>query len=106
MNTDSSGLGRKMQVEANWTTFDELPLSGESIAELFANTTPAVRYPRSTSTEERARLVDIIKRAQVVSRMLYLRKALEILPSRRYFNCFETLASGFASIITWRKNSR
>lgn len=69
---DESGVHRKIQVTSNWTTFDEQPLTGENIAELFSNTIPAIRYPKLLSTEECARLVEIIKAAQVVSSFTYL----------------------------------
>ena len=64
---------RQIHVISNWTTFDEQPLSGESIAELFSNTIPAVRYPKLFSTEECAKLVDIIKTAHVVGSFTYLK---------------------------------
>lgn len=71
-SVDGSGVYQKIQVTSNWTTFDEQPLTGESIAELFSNATPAIRYPKILSSEECARLVDIIKTAQVVSPPTYL----------------------------------
>lgn len=64
---DGSGMHRKIQVTSSWTTLDEQPLTGESIAELFSNAIPVVRYPKLLSTEECARLVDIINTVQVVS---------------------------------------
>ena len=64
---DRGALHRKIEVRSNWTTFDEQPLSGESIAELFSNAIPAIRHPKLLSTEECARLVHVIKTAQVVS---------------------------------------
>ena len=69
---DRLGPFGRMQVESNWTTFVEQPLSGESIADLFANAIPAVRHPELLSTEECARLVDVVKTAQVVSLSTYL----------------------------------
>ena len=51
---------------SDWTTFDKQPLSGETIAELSSNTITAVRSPKVFSTEECAKLVDIIKTVHVV----------------------------------------
>lgn len=58
---------RKLQVTCNWATFDEQPLSGKSLAELFSNDIPVIRHSKLLSAEECARLVDIIKTAEVVS---------------------------------------
>lgn len=51
---------------SDWTTFDEQPLSGETIAEVSSNTITAVRSLKVFSTEEGAKLVDIIKTVQVI----------------------------------------
>ena len=71
-SVDGSGVYRKIQVTSNWTTFHEQPLTDESIAELFSNVIPAIRYPKLFSTEECARLVNIIKTAHVVSPHIHL----------------------------------
>lgn len=67
--TDLNGdaLDRKLQVTCNWATFDEQPLSGKNLAELFSNDIPVIRHSKLLSAEECARLVDIIKTAEVVS---------------------------------------
>ncbi len=60
-------LYQKMQLESNWTTLDEQPLTGDNIAALFSNIIPTVRHAKLLSTEECARLVRIIETTEVVS---------------------------------------
>ena len=69
MNTESSGLHRRLQVQSDWTKFDGQRLAGKSITELFSNTIPAIRHPRLLSTEEITSLVEVNKTMQVGSRI-------------------------------------
>lgn len=85
---DGSRLHRKIQVNSNWTTFDEQPLSSESMAELFSNIIPAIRHPKLVSTEECARLVDIIKTTQVVCISTYSAMKTEDLAVKKSFEFF------------------
>ena len=81
VHLNGSALDRKLQVKCNWATFDERPLSGKSLTELFSNNIPTIRHSKLLSAEECARLVDIIKTAEVVSLSvtLYFRSHEKIL---------------------------
>ena len=62
---------QKLQLESNWATLDDQPLTNDNIAALFSNIIPTVRHIKLLSSEECARLVRIIEETEVVSHSSY-----------------------------------
>ena len=69
--TSGNQFQQKMQLESNWATLDDQPLTSDNIAALFSNIIPTVRHSKLLSAEECARLVRIIEKTEVVSLSLY-----------------------------------
>lgn len=59
-------MTNKLQISSNWSTLDDLPLTKESLGQLFANDVPCVRHKDFLTPEECKRMVKIIEETEFV----------------------------------------
>lgn len=60
------GLSPKQNVQTNWHTFEDQPMSLESLIDVFANRIPVFRVPGWLSPEECERMMQIMKTHDIV----------------------------------------
>jgi hypothetical protein len=73
----------KTQVNSNWRTLEDQPLTNRSINDLLANAIPSIRHPNFLSKEECERLVKIVTAHQIVSLLRLLDDAANKLTQLR-----------------------
>jgi hypothetical protein len=61
------GLSEKHNVQTNWRTFEDQPLSMGSLIDVFAGRIPVVRVPDFLTQDEREKMLEIVKEHQLVS---------------------------------------